>query len=104
MKHRVDNSVKLCNIIIPGKSKVTYGTRTFGNTLCVAFVSEVNGLINLSVTLKDKRGTDVRSLKEFELNPSRKLPIITMKTGMYDVCITKENKYDKARSVAVILE
>lgn len=103
-----ENPVKLCTKCIAGKSKVTYGMRKLGNTLNVAAVAEVNGLINLYVTLVDKKGTELGpykiSSKEFEGMPNRKLPQITMKKGMYDVYITIENKYDEPRSVAIILE
>lgn len=103
-----ENPVKLCTKCIGGKSKVTYGTRKLGNTLNVAAVAEVNGLINLYVTLVDKKGTELGpykiSSKEFKGMPNRKLPQITMKKGMYDVYITIENKYDEPRSVAIILE
>ena len=103
-----ENPLKLCTKCIAGKSKVTYGMRKLGNTLNVAAVAEVNGLINLYVTLVDKKGAELGpykiSSKEFEGMPYRKLPQITMKKGMYDVYITIENKYDEPRSVAVILE
>ena len=103
-----ENPVKLCTKCIGGKSKVTYGTRKLGNTLNVAAVAEVNGLINLYVTLVDKKGGKLGPYKipskEFEGMSSRKLPEITMKKGVYDVYITIENKYDEPRSVAVILE
>ena len=103
-----ENTVKLCTKCIAGKSKVTYGTRKNGNTLNVAAVAEVNGLINLYVTLVDNKGIELGpykvSSKEFEGMPSRKLTEITMKKGTYDVYITIENKYDEPRSVAVILE
>ena len=103
-----ENQVKLCTKCIAGNSRVTYGTIKYGNTLNVAAVAEVNGLINLYVTLVDKKGGKLGPYKipskEFEGMPSRKLPEITMKKGMYDVYITIENKYAEPRSVAVILE
>ena len=103
-----ENQVKLCTKCIAGNSKVTYGMRKQGNTLKVAAVAEVNGRINLSVTLVDKKGGKLGPYKipskEFDGMPSRKLPEITMKKGMYDVYITIENKYNEPRSVAVIIE
>ena len=103
-----ENHVKLCTKCIAGKGKVTYGMIKHGSALKVAAVAEVNGRINLTVTLVDKKGGKLGPYKipskEFEGMPSRKLPEITMKKGMYDVYITIENKYNEPRSVAVIIE
>lgn len=103
-----EKPLQLCTKCVDANGKVVYGTRQEGRVLNVAAVAEVNGLINLSVTLKDRKGSVLGPYKitsnEFEGMPSRKLPKITMKGGVYEVYITIENKYEKPRSVAVIVE
>lgn len=99
--------VQLCTKCIkPGKS-VTYGIRHLSTPLQVAVVSEVNGLMNLSVTVKNKniQDTTYKDISnEFKGTPSRKLGPFVMPEGTSDVYITIENKYSKPRSVAIILQ
>ena len=103
-----EKPVQLCTKCIDANGKVVYGTRQEGSFLNVAAVAEVNGLINLSVKLKDRKGSVSGPYKiasnEFRGMPYRKLPKITMKEGVYEVYITIENKYEKSRTVAVIVE
>ena len=88
--------------------KVTYKMNHMAKTLRVGAVAEVNGLINLSVVVKDARGHVSKPYKvtsdEFHGAPSRLLDEIKMPSGKCVVYITIENKYRESKSVAIIVE
>lgn len=88
--------------------KVTYKMNHIGKTLRVGAVAEVNGLINLSVAIKDAKGHVSKPYKvtsdEYHGAPSRLLDEIKMPSGKCVVYITIENKYKEPRSVAIIVE
>ena len=88
--------------------KVTYKMNHMAKTLRVGAVAEVNGLINLSVIVKDARGHVSKSYKvtsdEYHGAPSRLLDEIKMPSGKCVVYITIENKYREPKSVAIIVE
>lgn len=88
--------------------KVTYKMNHMAKTLRVGAVAEVNGLINLSVVVKDARGHVSKPYKvtsdEFHGAPSRLLDEIKMPSGKCVVYITIENKYREPKSVAIIVE
>lgn len=88
--------------------KVTYKMNHIGKTLRVGAVAEVNGLINLSVVIKDAKGHVSKTYKvksdEYHGAPSRLLDEIKMPTGKNVVYITIENKYKEPKSVAIIVE
>jgi len=105
---RDQGKVLLCTKCIKGGKSVTYTIRQEGNTLDVAAVSEVNGLINLSVVVADENGRKSDPYKvasdEFKGAASRKIHIDKLPKGNNTIYITIENKYTKARSVAIIFE
>lgn len=105
---RGDSKVKLCTKCIGGKKSVTYKIRQEGRTLDVAAVAEVNGLINLSVVVMDEKGKKSDPYKEhsdeFKGAKSRRVHIENMPNGNNTVFITIENKYNKAKSVAILFE
>lgn len=88
--------------------KVTYKMNHMAKTLRVGAVAEVNGLINLSVIVKDARGHVSKPYKvtsdEYHGAPSRLLDEIKMPSGKCVVYITIENKYREPKSVAIIVE
>lgn len=88
--------------------KVTYKMNHMAKTLRVGAVAEVNGLINLSVVVKDARGYVSKPYKvtsdEYHGAPSRLLDEIKMPSGKCVVYITIENKYREPKSVAIIVE
>lgn len=88
--------------------KVTYKMNHMAKTLRVGAVAEVNGLINLSVIVKDARGHVSKPYKvtsdEYHGAPSRLLDEIKMPRGKCVVYITIENKYREPKSVAIIVE
>lgn len=105
---RGESKVKLCTKCVGGKKSVTYKIRQEGRTLDVAAVAEVNGLINLSVVVMDEKGKKSGPYKEhsdeFKGAKSRRIRIENMPKGNNTVFITIENKYNKARSVAILFE
>ena len=88
--------------------KVTYKMNHMAKTLRVGAVAEVNGLINLSVIVKDARVHVSKPYKvtsdEYHGAPSRLLDEIKMPSGKCVVYITIENKYREPKSVAIIVE
>ncbi len=88
--------------------KVTYKMNHMAKTLRVGAVAEVNGLINLSVVIKDDRGHASKPYKvtsdEYHGAPSRLLDEIKMPSGKSVVYITIENKFKEPKSVAIIVE
>lgn len=50
--------VQLCTKCIKAKQKMTYYIRGIGKPINIAAVAEVNGLINLSVIVKDDKGKE----------------------------------------------
>lgn len=105
---RGENKVKLCTKCIGGKKSVTYKIRQEGRTLDVAAVAEVNGRINLSVVVMDENGKKSEPNKdhsdEFKGAKSRRIHVENMPKGNNTIFITIENKYNKARSVAILFE
>lgn len=105
---RGDSKVKLCTKCISGKKSVTYKIRQEGNTLDVAAIAEVNGLINLSVVVMDEKGNKSNPYKEnsdeFKGAKSRRIHVENMPKGYNTIFITIENKYYKAKSVAILFE
>lgn len=102
------SKVRLCTKCIGGKKSVTYSIKQIGKSVDVAAVAETNGLINLKVVVKDGKGNVVGSKKdysdEFKGAASRKVHIENIPKGENVVYITIENKYNRARSVAIIFE
>lgn len=100
--------VKLCTKCIKGKGKVVYAMRHRGGSFNVAAVAEVNGLINLSVIVKDEKGNESKPYKisseEFKGAGSRKLENIKVPKGNSKVYISIENKSMEDKSVAIIVE
>lgn len=100
--------VKLCTKCIKGKGKVVYAMRHRGGSFNVAAVAEVNGLINLSVIVKDEKGNESKPYKisseEFKGGGSRKLENIKVPKGNSKVYISIENKSKEDKSVAIIVE
>ncbi|MBP3408426.1 MAG: hypothetical protein J6K83_04690 [Bacteroidaceae bacterium] len=100
--------VKLCTKCIKGEGKVIYAMRHRGGSFNVAAVAEVNGLINLSVIVKDTNGNESKPYKtsseEFKGASFRKLENIQVPKGNSKVYISIENKSKKDRSVAIIVE
>lgn len=88
--------------------KVTYKMNHMAKTLRVGAVAEVNGLINLSVVIKDAKGHISKPYKitssEYHGAPSRLLDEIKMPNGKCVVYITIENKFKEPKSVAIIVE
>jgi hypothetical protein len=100
-------SVQLCTKCIRAKKKMTYYIRGNGKPINIAAVAEVNGLINLSVIVKDGKGKEtpykIRS-DEYKGASTRRLPTINLPKGYSYMYITIENKSDKDKSVAIIVE
>ena len=100
-------SVQLCTKCIKAKQKMTYYIRGNGKPINIAAVAEVNGLINLSVIVKDGKGQETPykiNSDEFKGASTRRLPTIKLPKGYSYVYITIENKSDKDKSVAIIVE
>ena len=99
-------NVQMCTKCIKGKGKVEYSLRHQGGDFFVAAVAEPNGLINLSVIVKDEKGnkkTYKQRSNEFKGMPYRKLDSIPIPQNG-SVFITIENKSKENRSVAIIVE
>ncbi len=100
--------VKLCTKCVRGEGKVVYAMRHRGGNFNVAAVAEVNGLINLSIIVKDANGNESKPYKisseEFKGAISRKLVNIPVPRGNSMVYISIENKYKEDKSVAIIVE
>ena len=100
--------VKLCTKCIKGEGKVKYALRHRGGSFHVAAVAEVNGLINLSVTVKDEKGNVSKPYKinseEFKGAGFRKLEKVPVPKGNSRVYITIENKSKENKSIAIIVE
>lgn len=100
--------VKLCTKCIKGEGKVIYALRHREGSFNVAAVAEVNGLINLSVTVKDEKGNESKPYKinseEFKGANFRKLEKIPVPKGNSKVYITIENKSKENKSIAIIVE
>lgn len=100
-------SVQLCTKCIKAKQKMTYYIRGNGKPINIAAVAEVNGLINLSVIVKDGKGKETPykiNSDEYKGASTRRLPTIHLPKGYSYVYITIENKSDKDKSVAIIVE
>ena len=100
-------SVQLCTKCIKAKQKMTYYIRGNGKPINIAAVAEVNGLINLSVIVKDGKGQETPykiNSDEYKGASTRRLPTINLPKGFSYVYITIENKSDKDKSVAIIVE
>lgn len=100
-------SVQLCTKCIKAKQKMTYYIRGNGKSINIAAVAEVNGLINLSVIVKDGKGQETPykiNSDEYKGASTRRLPTINLPKGYSYVYITIENKSDKDKSVAIIVE
>lgn len=100
--------VQLCTKCIKALKSVVYAIRHMGGNFNIAAVAEVNGLINLSVVVKDHDGNESKPYKitsnEFKGSPSRKLQSITVPKGNSIIYITIENKSKEDKSVAIIVE
>ena len=100
--------VKLCTKCIKGEGKVVYAIRHRGGYFNIAAVAEVNGLINLSVIVKDEKGNESKPYKinseEFKGARFRKIEMIPIPKGNSKVYITIENKCKEDKSVAIIVE
>lgn len=100
-------NVQLCTKCIKAKQKMTYYIRGNGRPNNIAAVAEVNGLINLSVIVKDSKGKETPykiNSDEYKGASTRRLPTINLPQGYSYVYITIENKTDKDKSVAIIVE
>lgn len=100
-------NVQLCTKCIKAKQKMTYYIRGNGKLINIAAVAEVNGLINLSVIVKDSKGKETPykiNSDEYKGASTRRLPTISLPKGYSYVYITIENKTDKNKSVAIIVE
>lgn len=100
-------SVQLCTKCIKAKQKMTYYIRGNGKPINIAAVAEVNGLINLSAMVKDDKGKETPykiNSDEYKGASARRLPTINLPKGYSYVYITIENKTDKDKSVAIIVE
>lgn len=100
-------NVKLCTKCIKARREMTYYVRGNGKPINIAAVAEVNGLINLSVVVKDNNGKETQykiNSDEYKGASTRKLPTINLPNGFSYVYITIENKTDKDKSVAIIIE
>ena len=107
MAQQRGGSVQLCTKCIKAKQKMTYYIRGNGKPINIAAVAEVNGLINLSVIVKDSKGKETPykiNSDEFKGASTRRLPTIILPKGYSYVHITIENKSDKDKSVAIIVE
>lgn len=100
--------VKLCTKCIRGERKVVYALRHRGGSFNIAAVAEVNGLINLSVIVKDEKGNESKLYKinseEFKGASFRKLDRIPIPKGNSKVYISIENKSKEDKSIAIIVE
>ena len=100
--------VKLCTKCIRKDGKVVYALRHRGGSFNIAAVAEVNGLINLSVIVKDEKGNESKPYKinsdEFKGASCRKLEGIPIPKGNSKVYITIENKFKEDKSIAIIVE
>lgn len=100
-------NVQLCTKCIKANQKMTYYIRGNNKPINIAAVAEVNGLINLSVVVRDSKGKETPykiNSDEYKGASSRKLPTINLPTGYSYVYITIENKTNKDKSVAIIVE
>lgn len=100
-------NVQLCTKCIKAKQKMTYYIRGNGKPINIAAVAEVNGLINLSAIVKDSKGKETPykiNSDEYRGASTRRLPTINLPKGYSYVYITIENKTDKDKSVAIIVE
>ena len=107
MAQQRGGSVQLCTKCIKAKQKMTYYIRGNGKPINIAAVTEVNGLINLSVIVKDGKGKETPykiNSDEYKGASTRRLPTINLPKGYSYVYITIENKSDKDKSVAIIVE
>lgn len=100
--------VLLCTKCIKAQKSVIYAIRHTGGISNIAAIAEVNGLINLSVILKEQNGQESKPYKitsdEFKGASSRKLQSIKVPKGNSILYITIENKSKKDKSVAIIVE
>ena len=99
--------VQLCTKCIKAKQKMTYYIRGNGKPINIAAVAEVGGLINLSVMVKDAKGEETSykiNSDEYKGAAARRLPVINLPKGYSYVYITIENKTDRDKSVAIIVE
>lgn len=100
-------NVQLCTKCIKAKQRMTYYIRGIGKPMNIAAVAEVNGLINLSVTVKDGKGKETPykiNSDEYKGASTRRMPTINLPKGYSYVYITIENRTDKDKSVAIIVE
>lgn len=100
-------NVQLCTKCIKAKQKMTYYIRFSSKPINIAAVAEVNGLINLSVVVKDGKGKETPykiNSDEYRGASARRLPTINLPKGYSYVYITIENKTDRDKSVAIIVE
>ena len=107
MAQQRGGSVQLCTKCIKAKQKMTYYIRGNGKPINIAAVTEVNGLINLGVVVRDSKGRETPykiNSDEYKGAPTRRLPTINLPKGYSYVYITIENKSDKDKSVAIIVE
>ena len=107
MAQQRGGSVQLCTKCIKAKQKMTYYIRGNGKPINIAAVTEVNGLINLGVVVRDSKGRETPykiNSDEYKGAPTRRLPTINLPKGYSYVYITIENKTDKDKSVAIIVE
>lgn len=100
--------VLLCTKCVKAQKSVVYAFRHTGGNSNIAAIAEVNGLINLSVIVKDQNGQESKPYKitsdEFKGASSRKLQSIKVPEGNSILYITIENKSKKDKSVAIIVE
>lgn len=105
---RERGNVFLCTKCVKGRKQVVYALRHEGGNLNVATIAEINGLINLSVVVRDDKGYESKPYKitseEFKGAPMRELKSIPVPEGNSIVYITIENKSPKNKSVAIIVE
>ena len=107
MAQQRGGSVQLCTKCIKAKQKMTYYIRGNGKPINIAAVAEVNGLINLSVIVKDGKGQETPykiNSDEYKGASTRRLSTINLPKGYSYVYITIKNKSDKDKSVAIIVE
>lgn len=107
MAQQRGGSVQLCTKCIKAKQKMTYYIRGYGKPINIAAVAEVNGLINLSVIVKDGKGQETPykiNSDEYKGASTRRLSTINLPKGYSYVYITIKNKSDKDKSVAIIVE
>lgn len=74
-------NVQLCTKCIKAKQKMTYYIRGSGKPMNIAAVAEVNGLINLSVTVKDDKDKETPykiNSDEYKGASTRRLPTINL--------------------------